>query len=185
MSKKISKEVKKGFALTAICAAAIAALDEPTLKAKTLKLQFEKVKKVFRVKAGAKNYYTVSDEVGKIFKSVADKHSNHLHEEEVEVFVEMILSLMPKAKMKEYLGFSFSTKQKVRDCEKSGLISTVLGIDKNLNEAFETTTTATRDSIAKVMVKPVKVKTTKARDVAKPRHLKRIRNRAKYARSKL
>lgn len=177
---KPNNKVKKAFALSAVVGAMLMASNNGDPKLTALKLQIDKAMKVFSVKA-RKDYYVISDHVQSIWLEMARQHNNSLDEDEINVFVEMVLSLIPPSEMKKYLGMTFKTTEKLRDCKKSSILMTVLELDRRLNEYFGTTKTATRESLALVMVKPVKIKSVKKqRDKAKPVLLKKIRNRVKW-----
>lgn len=182
---KPDNKTKKAFALSSIVGALLMATNNGRPKLTALKLQIDKAMKVFSVKA-RKDYYTISYDVRELWLEMAKKHNNALDEDEVEVFIEMVLNLLPRAEMKQFLGINFTTSEKLGDDKKSALLMTVLELDKKLNEMFGTKATATRDSLGLIMVKPVKIKAVKKeRDKAKPKVLKMIKRRAKWNRSRL
>ena len=189
MSKKIPNKVKKAFALSSISGALITSLDSMTVKTTTLKIQIDKAMKVFFKVGGAKNYYTLSDETYKLWSVIAEKHTNTLTVEEAEIFLQMILSLMPKKDVKDFLGFTFTTHLKMKDEKKSAILMTVMALDKELNKLYDVKTTATRESIGRILapvtaakrVKKVRDKTAKALKVktASKSKLKEAERKAK------
>lgn len=182
---KPSNRVKKAFALSSMVGAILMSTNNGSPKLTALKVQIDKAMKVFSVKA-RKDYYVISAHVKDILIAIAEKHNNTLDEDEVEVFIEMMLSIVPRADMKAFLGMNFTTSQKLRDEKKSSVLTTVMELDEGLNKLFDTVPTATRESLAKVMVKPVKSKAVKQeRDKAKPKVLKMIKKRAKWNRERL
>lgn len=182
---KPNNKVKKAFALSTIVGALLMSSNNGSPKLIALKLQIDKAMKVFSFKA-RKDYYVISDYIKDVWVEMAEKHNISLDKDEINVFVEMVLSLVSASDMKKYLGMHFKTTEKLRDSKKSALLVTVLELDKKLNEYFGTTETATRESLGLVIVKPVKAKTAKKqRDKAKRDVLKKIHNRAKWNRSRL
>jgi len=182
---KPNHKVKKAFALSAIVGALLMSSNNGDPKLTALKVQINKAMQVFSFKA-RREYYVISDYVQDIWVEMAEEHNNSLDEDEISVFIEMVLSLIPPQEMKKYLGMQFKTTQKLRDSKKSSLLMTLLALDRRLNEYFGTTATATRESLGLVMVKPVKkASIKKQRDKAKPVFLKKLRNRAKWNRERL
>ena len=186
MDKKPNNKTQKAFALSAIVGAMLMASNNGDFKLSNLKVQIDKAMKVFSVKAPIL-YYKISDDVQKVWVEMAKEFNNTLDEDEITVFIEMVLNLMPKQDMKTFLNMPvYKTVEKLRDEKKSQLLMAVMELDKKLNKMFGTNATVTRESLALVMVKPIKQKTVKKeRDKAKPYVLKKIRNRARYARAKV
>lgn len=178
---KPSAKVKKCFALSSIIGALLMSANNGNHKLTALKVQIDKAMKVFSVKA-RKEYYMISADVQQLWVEMAKKHNNTLDVDEIEVFVEMVLNLLPTADMKTYLGgINFTTREKLRDTKKSALLMTVMELDRRLNDMFGTNATATRESLGVIMVKPVKPKKTKKeRDIAAPSNIKKLRRRIKW-----
>ena len=160
-SMKIPNKVKKAFAISTIGGALIMSLDTKTVKTNTLKIQIDKAMKIFFHKAGAKTYYTLSDEVYKLWSVIAERHSNTLEVEEAEVFLYMILNLMSKKDMRDFLGFTFSSNFKIKDEKKSAILMTIMALDKELNNMFDVQSTATRESIGNILTPTVTPKRVK------------------------
>lgn len=181
---KPNNKVKKAFALSSIVGSLLMASNNGNPKLTALTTQINKAMRVFSVKA-RKDYYVISAEIRDVWVEMAKKHNNALDEDEIEVFIEMVFSLLPRADMKEFLCMNFTTTKKLEDSKKSSLLVTILELDRKLNALFGTTATATRESLGAVMVKPIKSKAVrKERDKAKPRVLKMIKNRAKWNRER-
>lgn len=184
MSKPNNK-VKKAFALSSIIGAMLVASNNGNPKLTALKIQINKAMKVFSVKA-AKDYYVISDDIGSMWCEMAKRHNNTLDEDEITVFIEMVLSLLPKQDMKKFLGVHFTTNEKMRDERKSAILMTVLDLDSKLNKMFVTEPTISRENLGLVMVKPIRIKSVKIqRDKAKPVMLKKLKRRAKWNRQRL
>jgi len=179
MSKPNNK-VKKAFALSSIVGAMLMSSNNGNPRLTALKVQIDKAMKVFSVKA-RKDYYVISSDIRDLWGEMAKQHNNTLDEDEITVFIEMILNLLPKSDMKTFLGVSFTTTEKIRDARKSAILMSVLDLDKRLNEMFGTGPTATRESLSSVMVKPVKTKAVKReRDKAIPMRTKKLRKRLEW-----
>jgi len=183
---KLTPKIRKAFALSSIAGAMMMSSMNGNLQLAHLKVQIDKAMKVFSLKAGSREYYRISDVVQEIWLKMAERHNNTLDEDEILVFIEMVLGLLPKQDMKEFLGMHFKTREKLRDDKKSMLLATVLDLDGELNKVFGTTATATRESLGRIIVKPIKAKKakTKNRDKAVPAVRKKLRNRIKYQRDK-
>ena len=182
---KPNNKVKKAFALSSIAGAMLMASNNGNPRLTSLNVQIDRVMKTFSIKA-RKDYYMISDDVKIIWTEMAKQHNDTLDEDEVTVFIEMVLSLMPKSDMKQFLGMSFVTTEKLKDCKKSALLMTVLELDKKLNKMFNTSPTATRESLAMVMVKPLKAKKAKMvlRDRPVPHRIKKLRKRLDWHKQK-
>ncbi len=177
---KPNGKVKKAFALSSMAGAIVMSASSGSPKLLALSKQVNDAMRVFNIKS-AKDYYTISHDVRELWVEMEKRRKNALYPAEIEVFIEMVLSLLPSSDMKTYLGYKFTTKEKLRDSKKSALLVTVLELDEELNKMFGTKPTATRESIAKVMVKPVKAKTAKKeRDKAVPRKTKKLRKRLEW-----
>lgn len=182
---KPNNKVKKAFALSSIVGALLMSTNNGRPKLTALKVKIDDAMRVFSVKA-SRDYHVITSDVIELWVEMATKHNNALDEDEVEVFIEMVLNLLPRSNMKEFLRLNFVTKQTLRDCKKSALLMTVLELDHKLNEMFGTDPTATRESLGRIMVKPIKIKTAKReRDKAKPKVFKMIKNRAKWNRGRI
>jgi len=182
---KPNSKVKKAFALASIAGAMIMTANSGRPKLVALKVQIDKAMKVFSIKA-SRDYYVISHDIQELWSKMAERHDNKLTVDEVEVFIDMVLNLLPRADMKAFLGISYTTSQNVRDKRKSSLLVAVMELDAMLNKMFSLEATATRDSIARVMVKPIKTKAVKKeRDKAKPKALKMIKNRIKWNKRRL
>ncbi|NOR57191.1 MAG: hypothetical protein GQ474_01560 [Sulfurimonas sp.] len=158
---KPNNKVKKAFALSSIVGAMLMASNNGNPSLTALKVQIDKAMKVFSIKAGKKTYYGISDKVQKLWVEVAKEHNNTLDEDEITLFVEMVLNLMPKKDMKTFLMVHFTTRETMRDDKKSAIIATVLEIDRHLNELFGTEQTITREALGKILVKTPKLKKVK------------------------
>ena len=184
MSKTQIKS-KKAFALSSIIRAILIRSHNGNPKLTALKVQINKAMKNFSMKVG-KESYLISVNIQHICAREAKLCDDILDENEIEVFLEMMLSLMNKTDIKSFLKINFSTIHKLHDEKKSEILMAVLELDKELNKMFGTKPTATRESLDHVMVKPVKHKYVKTkRTKAKPKALKMIQKRAKWNRDRL
>lgn len=184
MAKKPNRQIKKAFALSSIVGALLMSANNGNPKLTTLKVQIDRAMKVFSIRA-RKDYYMISADIKELWVEMAEKHNNSLDVDEIEVFVEMVLSLLPKNDMKEFLGINFKTVRTLSDSKKSALLMTVLDLDRELNTMFGTQQTATRESLGAVMVKPLKQKSAKKeRNKAVPRRIKKLRRRVKWAKER-
>ena len=157
----VPNKVKKMFSLATISGALIMSIDDRTIKTNTLKIQLDRALKVFFKKAGAKTYYSLSDETYKLWSTIAEKHTNTLTVEEAEIFLEMILCLMSKKDVKDFLGFTFTTNLKMKNEKKSAILMSVMALDKALNEMYNVKATATRESIGMILTRSVTPKRVK------------------------
>ena len=180
----ITTQIKKAFAITSLVGATLKSSNNGSPRMLTLQRQCNAAMRVFNHKS-RREYYVITDQVYTLWGNIAERHDNTLDVDEIEVFCEMLLNLMPKNDMKQFLGFSFTTKNKLRDEKKSEILMTILDVDNELNALFGTNITATRESLALIMVKPVKVaKSAVIRDVGVPARIKKLRKRIKWAKSR-
>lgn len=184
--KQVQNNIKKAFALTSLVGATLLSSNNGNPRMVTLSRQCNAAMRVFSVKAGRREYYTISEQINKLWSDIATRHNNTLDIDEIELFIELLLNLMPKSDMRKFLGFTFTTKNKIRDERKSEILMTVLDVDSCLNELFGTVATANRDSLANVLVKPIKAKKAPVqRDVGVEPRLKKLRKRIAYAKQKV
>jgi hypothetical protein len=154
---KPNNQTKKMFAISSIIGAILMSSNNGDPKLTALKVQIDKAMKVFSVKA-PKQYYTISSDVKEVWEEMAKQHNNTLDEDEINVFIEMIANLVPRNDFKTFLGVNtYKTIEKIRDSRKSALLVSVLELDSKLNSMFGTARTATRDSISKILTKPIKI----------------------------
>ena len=161
--------VHKAFALSSIIGAMLMAHTNGNPKLVTLRIQVDKAMKVYAYKFGSKNYYMMTDEVKGIWFRLADRHNSTLDEDELSLFIEMVLSLAPKVDMKSFLGMYFTTCNHIADSKKSAVMASVMELDEELNALCRTKQTQTREGLGLLVVKPVKLKrvTTKTKVVSK------------------
>jgi len=184
--KKPNNNTQKAFALSAIIGALMMSGTNGDVKLSALKVQIDRAMKVFSVKAPI-HYYRISDAVKEIISELKE-FNNEVTIDEVNVYIEMLCSLIPRSDFKAFLGVSpYRTSIQVRDEKKSRLLVSVIELDKMLNDAFGTNATATGESLGDILSKPLKTKKTKVdkRDKAKPKALKMIKNRAKWNRKRV
>jgi len=106
-------------------------------------------------------YWVLSRFTLELIKQINEYHSLNIDEDEVEVFCELLLNLIPKPVAKDLLKTNFTTQQKVKDENKSSLLATVMDIDSEINRFLGTKQTATREELGAIIVKPVAPKKLK------------------------
>jgi hypothetical protein len=181
----ITPQIRKAFSIASLVGATLKSSNNGSPRMLTLQRQCNAAMRVFNHKS-RREYYIITDQVYTLWGKIAERHNNTLDVDEIEVFCEMLLNLMPKEDMKKFLGFTFTTKNKLRDEKKSEILMTILDVDSELNALFGTVATSNRDSISKVMVKPVKVaKSAVIRDVGVPTRIKKLRKRIKWVKSRV
>ena len=172
MAKKDLSKVHKAFALSSIIGAMLMAHNNGNPKLVALRVQIDKAMKVYNYKLGRKNYWLMTDAVKQIWVRLAKKHDNTIDEDELSLFIEMVLSLAPKRDMKEFLGVHFTTKNTLADFKKSAILISAMELDEELNILCQTQRTSTREALGLIMVKPVKMKRVKVKQksVAQIKH---------------
>ena len=163
MAKKLTPEIRKAFAVASIVGAMLNAGGNGGVKLLALSRQVNASMQVFRKVAGRKEYYGISLVVQKIWEKMVETHNNTIDADELSLFAEIILNLVPKKDMKIFLGVHFTTNEKLRDHLKSSIMSSVLELDKQINEALGTKQTITREQIGLIIVKPVRIKAKRAK----------------------
>lgn len=177
---KPNNRVKKAFALSYILRALFLSFKNGNPKITSLHVKVNDAMSVFKTKA-TRDFFVITSDISDLWVEMAKEHDNKLDEDEYEVFVEMVLSLLPRADMKKFLGMTFSTKHTLHDSKKSALLVAVLDLDEKLNKMFGTDPTATRESLGRIMVKPIKIKAVKKeRDKAIPHRTKKLRKRLEW-----
>ncbi len=182
---KPNNRVKKAFALSAVIDALLTATNNGNPKLTGLKVKIVRTLREFSVKS-SKDYYMIYGDIRAIWLEMAKRYDNKLDEDEIEVFIEMLLSLAPREDIKAFLGVNFTTRNKLRDCKKSELLVALKELDEKLNKMFGTTATATRESLGAIMVKPIKSKAVKKeRQKAIPKKSKRLKNRIRWVKDRI
>ncbi len=160
--KIVPRNVLKSFSIASIVGAMLGAANNGDPKLIALSIQINRAMKVFSIKAGSKTYWAVSNQVHEIWVEIAAKHNNTLNEDELSVFIEMVCSLISKKDFKEFLNMNtYVTTEKMADDKKSGILMTVLSLDKQLNKLYGTPPVATRDTLGLILNKTIKPKRVK------------------------
>ena len=101
-----------------------------------------------------------------VWKKLATEHNNTLDEDEVTLFVEMLCTLIPKNDFKSFFNVSpYKTTEKIRDERKSGILMSVMTLDDEINKITNAKPNATRESLGKILSKPIKATKVKAKKV--------------------
>jgi hypothetical protein len=88
--------------------------------------------------------------------------------------------------MKKFLNYNFTSSFDIREDNRDNVLVSVLELDSELNTLLDTTDTANRDSLCKVLVKPIKAsKVAVQRDIGVEHRIKKLRKRIAYVKSKL
>ena len=183
---KLTPQTKKALALAYLLKASLeTGMDGDFKLTALLKKCYEKL--AYHEKHNARDYYIVCDDTFNMWKNLSKYHEDILTVDELSLFVEMLSSLISRSAFKEFFNMNpYKTMEKIRDERKSSILSVLTSIDAGLNEIFDTTPTATRESLGNILSKPIKAKKVKidTRDKAVPKQRKKLRNAIKYRRDK-
>jgi hypothetical protein len=180
MGKKAPKNAQKAFAVVSCVGSAIKIVDQRTVKHNALFLQAGKARSVFRKVAGNKTYFTIDAGLTEIWTRLSKKHDTLLTEDSLGVYIEMLCMLIPPKDFKEFMGVSaYRSKAEVDPKTYATMAKSILDLDHELNLFLDTNPY----SIPLPKKKIEKIK--KERDVAKPKVLKKIRNRVKWNRKRI
>jgi len=187
-SKKPSPQVEKCLAVGIILGSLLNTGMSGDPKLVGLSLQIEKALKVFH-HLSPRAYFRVRDDVLSAWEILCDTYgSNTVTSYELEVFVEMIGSLIPRDHYKKFFGLSaYRTSQLIADEKKSQYLTSALEIDAKLNEICGTDATQTRDGLGAIISKPAKAKKAKVSKHEKgtPHRLKKLKKRVEYIKRKV
>jgi len=125
--------------------------------------QTDKAMRVFRYKAGAKNYKLLIDEGLKIWSKLADKHSNTLEHDETEVFIALMSSLIPQQDYKNFLGVKPLVTNAVLDDElQLKVCNSLLTLNDEVNNLLKT-----KSPIYNIIRQKAKIKKVKEKVISK------------------
>ena len=136
---KIPKNVIKAFAVSSTIGAVLKSHQNGEPKLLALQLQINRAMKVFSRKAGPKLYWKISDQIAKIWETIASRHQNTILEEEVPQFTEYLCMLLPPKDFKEFLAVSsYRTSIKIRPEVNARIVESVLLLDEEINKFLGT-----------------------------------------------
>jgi len=162
------KRAKKAYALTSYVNAMIRDAGLSTLNTMALLRQCKLAMNGYFKHVGPIIYMEHTDELAEIYTSLNDRFDVKITDVESAVFIEIILNLLPKKDMKDFLLLNFNSGCVLDADRMEMLVSTALELDKLLNELLGTHVTATKESLLKIFAsKPKKVKKTRDKKVSK------------------
>lgn len=177
---KVPSNVRKAFAVASCIGSAVKLAESRTIKLNAIDLQANKAMRVFRAKAGSKEYWTISNSISEIWMRLSKKHTTLLSENALSLYIEMMCMMIPPKDFKEFMNVSAFKSSAEVDPETYALMAkSILALDGELNSLFGT------KPYSIVVKKEKKVKEIKERDKAKPKKLKMIRNRARWMRRRV
>jgi len=181
---RINNMHRKAFILSSLVGATLISANNGSPKLVALQRQINIFMRAFN-KINRAEYWALSDFIKHLWFNITKKYDLRLNEDEIEVFIELLLNLIPKTVAKDLLKINFTTEQKVKDENKSSLLATVMDVDSEINKFLGTKQTATREELGAIIVKPIKPKKVKKeRDIAVEKRIKKLRNRIKWARER-
>jgi len=178
--KTIPRNVKKAFLISSFIGSVLKAHTTGTPILTALHIRVDQGMKRYSILVGKKAYYDLTEAGLGMWSKLSKKHSTKLTHEETEVFIEYMGYLLKDKDYKDFLGFThFKSTITMRDTIKfKRVCNSVIALGEEVDAYL-----GTKPCVSQVKV--VKVKVKSERDKAKPKVLKKIRNRAKWNRGRI
>ncbi len=136
--KKPSKNTKKCFLIASFMGSVMKAHQPDIRELQILHRQIDRAMKVYSVTAGKQEYHDLTSEGFKIWKVLSEEYSTRLESDEVEIFVDLMGTLIPPKNYEEYLAVppfisikNLEPETMLRVCKSllalNGLVNELLG----------------------------------------------------------
>ena len=160
---KTLAKAKKAFALVSYTFAMVKDAKLSTLKSMALVKQCKASMQGFHRAVGNEIYMENTDDLGNLYLTLNKRFEERISSNETLVFIEIILNLLTKKDMKDFMLMNFNSGYRLDDARMDILIEKALELDDELNTMLGTAKTASTESL-KSLFTPKEVKEKKVRD---------------------
>ncbi len=166
--KKPSKNTNKCFLIASFMGSVMKAHQPEVKELQVLHRQINRAMKVYSVTAGNQAYHDLTSEGMKIWTTLSDEYSTKLEADEVEIFVDLMGTLLPPKSYESYLAVPpFISVKKLNDETMLKVCKSLLALDGLVNDLLGTSSyRVPLPVIKKVKVKKVRDKSKKSVKVA-------------------